>query len=103
MNRMNFRAIGFLFGLVVCSPAWGQLEVGMNCVVVNQAGNASVSWSEAADPTYVFEAYVLHIFEPSSGLVLDTFSIDDPTDPANPAFVNTLYNANTTELCYFVV
>ncbi len=103
MNRMNFRAIGFLFGLVVCSPAWGQLEVGMNCVVVNQAGNASVSWSEVADPTYVFEAYVLHIFEPSSGLVLDTFSIDDPTDPANPAFVNTMYNANTTELCYFVV
>ena len=82
---------------------WGQLESSMMCVDVNQAGNASVNWTEAVDPMGVFASYTLHIFEPSSGLVLDTYVIDSPTDPVNPGFVNTTYNANTTELCYFVV
>ena len=82
---------------------WGQLESSMMCVDVNQAGNASVNWTEAVDPMGVFASYTLHIFEPSSGLVLDTYVVDSPTDPTNPGFVNTTYNANTTELCYFVV
>ena len=94
-----------LLGLLIgCCPAlWGQLESSMMCVEVNQAGNASVNWTEAVDPAGVFASYTLHIFEPSSGLVLDTYVIDSPTDPVNPGFVNTTYNANTTELCYFVV
>ncbi len=82
---------------------WGQLQSSMMCVDVNQAGNASVNWTEAVDPAGVFASYTLHILEPSSGLVLDTYVIDNPTDPVNPGFVNTTYNANTTELCYFVV
>ena len=45
----------------------------------------------------------LHLYEPSAGLVLETYSIPDPTDPTAPSFVNTTYSAETTELCYFVV
>lgn len=96
-----FLFLGFLFfGL---PSAWTQLESTMMCVEVNQAGNASVKWTEAVDPSSVFSAYVLHVYEPSSGLVLETITIDTPTDPLNPGFVNTTYNANITELCYFVV
>ena len=73
------------------------------CVEVNQAGNASVKWTEAVDPSSVFSAYVLHVYEPSSGLVLETITIDTPTDPLNPGFVNTTYYANISVLCYFVV
>ena len=94
----------FLGLIISFSPTlWGQLQSDMMCVDVNQAGNASVNWTEAVDPMGVFASYTLHIFEPSSGLVLDTYVIDSPTDPVNPGFVNTTYNANTTELCYFVV
>jgi gliding motility-associated-like protein len=89
--------------LLLSIPAWAQLETSMQCVVVNQAGNATVTWDQAADPSGVFEQYVLHCYEPSSELVLATFPIPNPTDPANPSFVNTTYDANTTELCYFVV
>lgn len=84
-------------------PAMGQLEVAMSCVQVNDQGYATVTWTEAIDPGDVFQQYVIHVFEPSSGLVLETFNIPNPTDPVNPAFVNTTYNAGTTELCYFVL
>ena len=80
-----------------------QLEVDMQCVHVNDQGYATVTWSEAVDPGGVFQQYVLHLFEPSSGLVLETYSIPNPTDPTAPSFVNTTYNASTTELCYFIV
>ena len=95
----------FLLGLFVGANhlLLGQLQSDMMCVEVNQAGNATVNWTQTVDPVGVFESYTLHIFEPSAGLVLDTYLIDNPTDPANPGFVNTTYNANTTELCYFVV
>ena len=75
----------------------------MSCVQVNDQGYAAVTWNQAADPAGDFEQYVLHLYEPSAGLVLETYSIPDPTDPAAPAFVNTTYSAETTELCYFVV
>ena len=84
-------------------PAAAQLEIDMQCVQVNDQGYATVTWSEAVDPGDVFQQYVLHLFEPSSGLVLETFNIPDPTDPTNPSFVNTTYNASATELCYFIV
>lgn len=84
-------------------PAAAQLEIDMQCVQVNDQGYATVTWSEAVDPGDVFQQYALHLFEPSSGLVLETFNIPDPTDPTNPSFVNTTYNASATELCYFIV
>lgn len=89
----------------MCStPVWGQqLQSTMACVEVNQTGQATVSWMEATDSEGVFESYTLHMFEPTSGLVLDTYVITDPADPANPSFDNTVYSANTTELCYFIV
>lgn len=80
-----------------------QLEVDMECIQVNQAGNAIVTWSEAVDPANVFQQYVIHVFEPSSGIVLETVNIPNPTDPVNPSYVNTTYDANVTELCYFIV
>ena len=102
--RKKFTGLAPLaFGLLLSSHAWSQLETSMQCVQVNQAGNASVTWDEAMDPSGVFEQYTIHLFEPSSGLVLETYNIPNPTDPANPSFVNTTYDANTTELCYFVV
>ena len=81
----------------------GQLSVDMSCVQVNDQGYATVTWQQAADPNGDFQQYVLHVYEPSAGLVLETYGIPDPTDPAAPAFVNTTYSAETTELCYFVV
>jgi hypothetical protein len=103
--RMNWMQSILLLGLLFVSGpwAWSQLESTMMCVEVNQAGNASVQWTEANDPSAVFSAYTLHILEPSSGLVLETYVIDTPTDPTNPSFVNTTSNANITELCYFVI
>lgn len=92
-------ALGFGHAL----PSMAQLEAEMECVQVNQAGNAIVTWSEAMDPADVFQQYVIHIFEPSSGIVLETVSIPNPTDPVNPSYVNTTYDANVTELCYFIV
>lgn len=102
--RKKTIGLGLIVGcLLLSSRAWTQLETSMQCVAVNQAGNATVTWDQAADPSGVFEQYVLHCYEPSSELVLATFPIPNPTDPANPSFVNTTYDANTTELCYFVV
>ena len=75
----------------------------MSCIQVNDQGYASVTWQQAADPNGDFQQYVLHLYEPSAGLVLETYSIPDPTDPTAPSFVNTTYSAETTELCYFVV
>ena len=89
--------------LLAAGSSSAQLEVDMSCVQVNDQGYATVTWEQAADPGGVFQQYVLHVFEPSAGLVLETYNIPDPTDPAAPSFVNTTYNAETTELCYFVV
>ena len=89
--------------LLATGAAHAQLEVDMSCVQVNDQGYATVTWEQAADPGGVFQQYVLHVLEPSAGLVLETYNIPDPTDPAGPSFVNTTYNAETTELCYFVV
>ena len=97
------RSAPLVISLLLSFSAWSQLETSMKCVQVNQAGNASVTWDQAMDPAGVFEQYTIHLFEPSSGLVLETYNIPSPTDPANPSFVNTTYDANTTELCYFVV
>jgi len=80
-----------------------QLQVDMSCVQVSDQGYATVTWEPAADPNGDFEQYVLNVYEPSAGLVLETFNIPNPTDPTAPSFVNTTYNAGTTELCYFVV
>jgi len=92
-----------LIWLSTSFTAQAQLEVDMQCVQVNDQGYATVTWTEAVDPGDVFQQYVLHLFEPSSGLVLETYNIPNPTDPINPSFVNTTYNASTTELCYFIV
>ena len=92
-----------MLGTLVCTAGLGQLAVDMSCVQVNDQGYAAVTWQQAADPNGDFQQYVLHLYEPSAGLVLETYSIPDPTDPAAPAFVNTTYSAETTELCYFVV
>ena len=99
----RWSAVALLLGTLVCTAGLGQLAVDMSCVQVNDQGYAAVTWNQAADPAGDFEQYVLHLFEPSAGLVLETYSIPDPTDPAAPAFVNTTYSAETTELCYFVV
>ena len=108
LNMSALRKINCGLGLLIASffiafPGLSQLETAMRCVQVNQAGNASITWDQAMDPASVFEQYTIHLFEPSSGLVLETYNIPNPTDPANPSFVNTTYDANTTELCYFVV
>ena len=106
MSTLRTQATFFImlaFSMTVPALTWSQLETTMQCVQVNQAGNTSVSWDQAMDPLGVFEQYIVHLFEPSSGLVLDTYSLPNPTDPANPSFVNTAYDANITELCYFIV
>ena len=108
LNKSNLCSMGayvilFVFSICTTKTGWCQLETTMQCVQVNQAGNASISWDQAMDPTGDFVQYTIHLFEPSSGLVLDTYNIPNPTDPANPSFVNTTYDANTTELCYFIV
>ena len=108
LNESNLCSIAtsvalFVFSICMTKTGWCQLETTMQCVQVNQAGNASISWDQAMDPNGDFVQYTIHLFEPSSGLVLDTYNIPNPTDPANPSFVNTTYDANTTELCYFIV
>ena len=108
LNKSNLCSMGayvilFVFSICTTKTGWCQLETTMQCVQVNQAGNTSISWGQAMDPTGDFVQYTIHLFEPSSGLVLDTYNIPNPTDPANPSFVNTTYDANTTELCYFIV
>ena len=99
----RWSAVALVLGTLVCTAGLGQLVVDMSCVQANDQGYAAVTWNQAADPAGDFEQYVLHLYEPSAGLVLETYSIPDPTDPAAPAFVNTTYSAETTELCYFVV
>ena len=99
----SWRWLGAVLGTLACTAGMGQLSVDMSCVQVNDQGYATVTWQQAADPNGDFQQYVLHVYEPSAGLVLETYGIPDPPDPAAPAFVNTTYSAETTELCYFVV
>lgn len=99
----NWRALALSLMVLICAVGRSQLSVDMSCIQVNDQGYASVTWAPAADPAGDFQQYVLHVYEPSAGLVLQTYGITDPTDPAAPSLVNTEYSAETTELCYFVV
>ena len=97
----RWSAVALALGTLVCTAGLGQLAV--TCRACSERpGLCGSDLEQAADPGD-FEQYVLHLYEPSAGLVLETYSIPDPTDPAAPAFVNTTYSAETTELCYFVV
>ena len=87
-------------GVLLAGPAAAQLDVAMQCASVNTAGNTSVTWSHPGDAAGLFAAYVVHILEPSSGLVINTATINDVN---TPSFVETTFNANATSLCYYVV
>jgi gliding motility-associated-like protein len=77
-----------------------QLDVAMQCAAVNTAGNTTVTWSHPGDASGLFGAYVVHVLEPASGLVISTASINDVN---TPSYVETTFNANATSLCYYVV
>lgn len=97
--KMWRQSIGWL-GVLFAGPVAAQLDVAMQCAAVNTAGNTTVSWSDPGDAAGVFAAYVVHILEPSSGLVINTATL---TDVNTPSFVETTFNANATSLCYYVV
>lgn len=92
---------GLLSGLTVSS----QWDTDMGCVVVNAAGNATVSWAPVADPSGSFQHYGVYYFEPA-GMPLGNVIVGNNNgvpDPSVDGWVNTLYSANTFELCYTVV
>ena len=86
--------------LALCTQTKAQLDVAMQCAAVNTAGNTTVTWSHPGDAAGLFAAYVVHILEPSSGLVINTAAINDVN---TPSYVETTFNANATSLCYYVV
>ncbi len=89
---------------VACASSIGrleaQLEVAMACATVNSAGNTTVTWSHPGDAAGMFAAYVVHVLEPASGMVIATATINDVN---TPSYVETTFNANATSLCYYVV
>ena len=89
-----------LVGVLCARPVSAQLDVAMQCAAVNTAGNTTVTWSHPGDAAGLFAAYVVHILEPSSGLVINTAAINDVN---TPSYVETTFNANATSLCYYVV
>ena len=107
--RLRLRHIkhGLLLALTVCGlslAGFAQWDTDMGCVVVNAAGNATVSWAPVGDPAGVFQHYEVHYFEPG-GMSLGNVLVGNNggvPDPSVDSWVNTLYSANTFELCYTV-
>lgn len=94
-----------IWGILAGSSATGQWDTEMGCVVVNAAGNATVSWAPVSDPSGDFQHYGVYYFEPG-GMPLGNVIVGNNNGVPNPdtdSWVNTLYSANTFELCYTVV
>ena len=94
-----------VWGILAGSSATGQWDTEMGCVVVNAAGNATVSWAPVSDPSGDFQHYGVYYFEPG-GMPLGNVIVGNNNGVPNPdtdSWVNTLYSANTFELCYTIV
>lgn len=107
LELLNLRS----WTLVVCcflvwiSNAKSQWDTDMGCVVVNAAGNATINWTAVADPAGEFQHYGVYYFEPG-GMPLGNVLVGNDggtPDASSNSWVNTLYSANTFELCYTVV
>jgi gliding motility-associated-like protein len=83
-----------------------QWDTDMGCVVVNAAGNATVSWAPVSDPSGDFQHYGVYYFEPADVLPIGNVQVGNDGGVPNPntsSWVNTLYSANQFELCYTLV
>ena len=99
------RILFLAWGAMAGANATGQWDTEMGCVVVNAAGNATVSWAPVSDPSGDFQHYGVYYFEPG-GMPLGNVIVGNNNGVPNPdtdSWVNTLYSANTFELCYTVV
>lgn len=79
---------------------WSQLDVSMECVQVNTAGNTTVTWNQPADPTGVFYQYVFHQFPATNPANVSTTNM--PTYADNSVIAPTV-NGNQGPVCFFVV
>lgn len=96
--RLNHWMLILFTGWV--ASASSQLEVAMECVQVNAAGNATVSWTQPADPSGLFYQYVFHQFPASNPANISTTNMPDY---ASNSVIAPGVNGNDAAVCYFVV
>ena len=99
------RSVGFaLIALALLSwgmhDAWGQMDVNMQCVQVNTAGNTTVTWTQPADPAGLFYQYVFHQFPTTNPANISTTNI--PEYASNSVLAPNV-NGNQAPVCYFLV
>lgn len=80
--------------------ALGQLDVSMQCVQVNTAGNTTVTWTQPADPAGLFYQYVFHQFPATNPANVSTTNMPNY---ANNSVLAPNVNGNQGPVCYFVV
>lgn len=85
---------------VWCGQIAGQLDVTMQCVQVNTAGNTTVSWDAPADPSGLFYQYVFHQFPAANPANISTTNMPDINQNS---VIAPGVNGNEGPVCYFVV
>lgn len=101
MNRPLLHPLAWLAAFVAwASAVSGQMDVSMQCVQVNQAGNTTVAWTPPADPAGLFYQYVFHQFPANNPANISTTNMPNiaPSSVVAPGV-----NGNQGAVCFFVV